>query len=101
MTKYDILWSPLAKITYYQILEYLSENWTKKEIKAFVNRTEEVLKFISQSPSYYPFSALNDSYRCVVVKQVSLYYRLKNGQVELLIFWDNRQDPQKLLSLIK
>jgi|GEM_PF-2342542 len=30
------------------------------------------------------------------VKQVSLYYRLKGQTIELLTFWDNRQDPSSL-----
>lgn len=97
---YNITWSPLAKKTYKNILEYLEEDWTKKEIKAFINRTEEVLRYISQNPSYYIFSPVSDSFRCVVVKQISLFYRFKNSEVELLVFWDNRQDPEKLLNLL-
>jgi hypothetical protein len=35
-------------------------------------------------------------HRCVVVKQVSLFYRIKSSHIELLLFWDNRQNPSKL-----
>jgi len=97
MSAYIVIWSPNARITYYRILEYLEQNWTIKEIEAFINRTEQVIKHINQSPLHYPYSKLSDSYRCVFIKQVSLFYRIKQQEIELLIFWDNRQDPAKLL----
>jgi len=38
----------------------------------------------------------SDTYKCVVLKQVSLFYRVKTNSIELLVFWDNRQEPSKL-----
>src|ERR1700761_727458 len=97
MTSYNISWSPRAEITYVRILEYLDEKWTIKEIEAFIVRTEEVLKHITTNPLMYPYSSLSDTHRCVVVKQVSLFYRLKSAEIEILVFWDNRQNPSKLI----
>lgn len=97
MSSYNIIWSPKAKITYYQVLEYLELNWTIKEIKAFINRTDYVIEHISQTPFHYPYSKKGDIYKCVVVKQVSLFYRIKQQEIELLLFWDNRKNPAKLL----
>jgi hypothetical protein len=45
---YTITWSPTARITYLNILEYVEDNWTHKEVNAFVNQTEKVLKLIRQ-----------------------------------------------------
>ncbi|MGY4383270.1 plasmid stabilization system protein ParE [Pedobacter sp. UYP24] len=97
MADYSIIWSPTAKISYYQIMEYLDDKWTLKELKSFVNRTEEVIDHIYENPLLYPYSKKSDTHKCVVVKQVSLFYRLKNDCIELLVFWDTRQDPAKLL----
>jgi plasmid stabilization system protein ParE len=96
MTKYPIIWSPTARLTYYNILEYLVENWTLKELEVFIDRTEEVISHIRENPSLYPYSGLSDTHKCVLVKQVSLFYRVKSPVIELLVFWDNRQDPAKL-----
>jgi plasmid stabilization system protein ParE len=93
---YKIIWSPKAKDTYYQILEYLESNWSNKEVNDFVNRTEEVLAFIAANPSQYIKSVKADIHKSVLVKQVSLFYRIKPNIIELLLFWDNRQDPSKL-----
>ena len=93
---YQIIWSPQANQTYLLILEYLQKNWTEREINNFIERTEEVLFFISQNPLLYRYSKQNDSYKCVVTEQTSLIYQIKQDKVELLSFWDNRQDPKKL-----
>ncbi|RXF72589.1 type II toxin-antitoxin system RelE/ParE family toxin [Arcticibacter tournemirensis] len=94
---YSITWSPTARITYYQVLEYLDERWTIKEIEAFISRTEEVINYICDNPLLYPYSKESDIHKCVVVKQVRLFYRVRTDNIELLVFWDNRQDPVKLL----
>lgn len=44
---YTITWSPKDKLSYYQILDYLNEKWTFREIENFVDRTEEALTHIS------------------------------------------------------
>jgi plasmid stabilization system protein ParE len=96
MAGYTIIWSPKARITYYQIMEYLLEKWTFKELDTFISRTEEVIAHIYNNPLLYPYSKESDTHKCVLVKQISLFYRVKTNTVELLIFWDNRQDPAKI-----
>ena len=93
MATYKVIWSPKARITYYDILKYLIENWTFKELETFIDRTEEVISHIHNNPLLYPYSIESDTHKCVVVKQVSLFYRVKTDVIELLVFWDNRQDP--------
>ena len=93
---YSIKWLPEAEVTFALMIEYLEENWTVKEINSFVDRTEEVIGFIGQRPNQYHYSKRKEVYRAVVTRQVSLYYRINRGEIELLMFWDNRQDPEKL-----
>lgn len=97
MAAYGIVWSPAANASYYRILIYLEERWTIKELNDFINCSEELIHQISDNPLLYPFSQGSEIHKCVVVKQVSLFYRIKASSVELLLFWDNRQDPKKLL----
>jgi plasmid stabilization system protein ParE len=96
MATYSVIWSPKARLTYYKILEYLVENWTLKELEDFVDRTEDVINHICDNPLLYPYSGKGEIHRCVVVKQINLFYRIKTTTIELLVFWDNRQDPAKL-----
>jgi len=92
----SIVWSPTARITYFRILEYLDENWTEKELKAFIIRTEEAINHIGTNPLLYQYSKESNTHRCVIVKQVSLFYRNQSSTIELLVFLDNRQDLSKL-----
>jgi len=93
---YQIIWSPQANYSYQQILKYLQNRWTEREINNFIERTEEGLSFISQNTLLYRYSKQNDSYKSVVTEQTSLIYQINQDKVELLSFWDNRQDPEKL-----
>jgi len=99
MISNSIVWSPNAKITYFKVIEYLYEKWTIREVDIFVNRVDEILGYISSNQLLYPYSKESGTHKCVVVKQVSLFYKIKNNTVELVIFWDNRQDPKKLILL--
>jgi plasmid stabilization system protein ParE len=93
---YTLRWSPTAYHSYNNVLEHLAENWIVREVERFIDRVNEVTKFIIENPQLYPYSAESNTFRCVVMKHVSLFYRLKEHQIELLLFWHNRQDPAKL-----
>jgi len=93
---YSITWSPTARITYFNILEYVENKWTHREVEAFANQTERVLELIKQNPSLYQYSKKSDTHKFVLTKQVSLFYRVKKREIELILFWNNRQDPDKL-----
>lgn len=68
----------------------------QKRSKTSFNRVEYVVQHIRKNPLQYPASKEKDIHRCVVVKQISLFFRIKGKDIELLVFWDNRQDPAKL-----
>lgn len=97
-SEWTIFWAGRSKITYFAILDYLSENWTKKEVFQFINRVELVLKAIEKNPRMFPGSSANKNIRRAIVdKNNSLYYSINTYQKRLIIltFYDNRQDPQK------
>jgi len=95
--QYQIVWSSKARTAYHKILDYLDTARTEKEIKNFIERTEEALNHILKNPFLYPHSRRKKRiHRCVIARQVSLFYRINNQSIELLVFWDNRQDPVKL-----
>ena len=93
---YPVKWLPEAETTYELIIAYLDENWSQKQVNTFIDRTDEVINFISQNPRQYAYSNKKGIFRAVVTSQISLYYQIKSEEVELLIFWDTRQYPNKL-----
>lgn len=91
---YQILWTVAARESYNQIIEYLIQNWSQKEIRQFIQRSEEVLLLISTNPKIYSMVA-PQIYRCVLSKHNSLFYRIDNTIITILACWDNRKDPKK------
>lgn len=91
-----IKWTFRAKNDYLLILDYLEENWTKKELLKFTAKTSKTIVQISKTPKAFPASKKRNIRKCVLIKQVSIYYRIKKSEIELLTFWDNRRKPKKL-----
>lgn len=95
---YSIFWSPDAKKDYITILEYLNTHWRQQEATSFTARTEKTLHLIGANPRLFVSSAKKPVvHRCELNKQISLYDRINHQNIELLRFWDNRMDPEKLI----
>jgi len=94
-----VVWSARAKITYFDILDYLENNWTKKELIRFNQRTEIILKAITKNPGIFPVSSKHKKIRKAVIdKNNSCFYKIDsyNKKIYLLTFFDNRRNPEKL-----
>jgi len=95
-----ISWTPTARITYFEVLDYLAEKWTIREIKNFVDEVENVLSQIAEHP--YIFEATRKSKHIrkgFITKHNALYYRVKprKKEIELITFWFNAKSPDKLI----
>ena len=95
----EISWTPTARKTYFKVLDHLAEEWTKREVENFVNEVESILEQIKSNPEMFEASRKKKNVRKgLITKQNTLYYRVKprKKELELITFWDNRQDPMKL-----
>lgn len=90
----EIFWSDSAKKSYYEVIDYLEQNWSQQEITQFILRTEAVLKLISHNPTIYPAIKLN-IHRCVLSKHNSLFYTIEDNTIIILSCWDNRKVPKE------
>ncbi len=94
---YKIVWSDEALSNLKNILSYLEDNWTPKEIKKFAIILDRQLVRIQNNPRLFPESTIYVNIRkSVLTKQVSIYYRIKEYDVELISLFDNRQNPKRL-----
>jgi hypothetical protein len=94
----EIIWTKRAVETFGKRIAYLQENWTEKEIFNFTARVNEYLSSLQTQPLMFRKSArLKHTHIGVIIKQVSLVYRIKSGNnsIELIAFIDNRQNPKK------
>ena len=95
----EVIWSAKAKITFFSVIDYLNDNWSKKEMIQFNHRTLITINAISKNPGIFSVSAKNKEIRRAIVdKNNSFFYRIDtyNQKIHLLTFFDSRQDPKKL-----
>ncbi len=92
---HKIVWLPRAEQRFDEIILWLQTHWSDKEIAHFIKRTEEVLHLISRHPELYRKSKKAGIHEAIVTKHNLLLYRVKGKKVELLTFFDTRQDPSK------
>ena len=79
-------------------VDYLSEYWTEKIASDFVKKINFKGSFIKEFPHLYPLTQFRKNVRrCVITKQISMYYKtLKDGVLVISVF-DTRQSPKKLI----
>jgi plasmid stabilization system protein ParE len=94
-----IRWTPTARLTYFKVLEYLSKTWIIKEVESFIHETEHTIAQIAENPYMFKASKKKRNVRKGFITEYnSLYYRVKpiKKEIQLITFWDNRQNPAKI-----
>jgi len=92
---YKIIWLPKAEKRYDEIIAWLQDNWSDKEITSFISRTDEVLGLICVHPEAYKLSEKKSVRQALITKHNLLLYRKKGNKIELITFFDTRQKPSK------
>jgi plasmid stabilization system protein ParE len=94
---YSVFWSSEALKNMESIFLYLEENWTQRELKKFAKLLDKQIKLIQSNPLLFGKSdKSNDVRRSVLNKQITIYYRVRFSEIQILTLFDNRQDPEKL-----
>ncbi len=101
MAKRTVRWTRTADIQYIGILEYWvkrtkSATYSKKLIKVVAERTEH----LAETPFIYKKADFKDT-RVASLGNFSIFYKVTDDEILITAFWDNRQDPNKLLRILK
>ena len=93
----QVIWSPAAENDFESILDYLQTKWNDRIINKFINKVDDNISLILEDHKIFPVINKELQIRkSVISKQNSLYYRKKAGKIEIIRFFDSRQDPKKL-----
>ena len=85
---YKILWTNHALKELEDTISYLEEKWTDKELQNLAIKMEETLLLISHNPNLFQVSEVKkDIRRVVILTYNTLYYRVKNNQIEIISFF--------------
>lgn len=90
-----VIWSKRAITSFDRVIAYLKEDWTEKEILKFVNQTNKILGLIQSDFVKFKRSGKVDLYEVLITKHNLLIYRDNSDRIELLVFYDTRQNPKK------
>jgi plasmid stabilization system protein ParE len=94
MVKKEIIWSPLAKLQLENILEYyVIQNESSTYSLKILSEIEDLLNTLSNSELIGRLTS-NKITRVISMKVYLIFYEINNNQIEIVSFWDNRQDIQ-------
>ncbi|MCF6270313.1 MAG: hypothetical protein L3J41_11415 [Melioribacteraceae bacterium] len=95
-----IVWTTKALITFENSITYLESEYAKKESDNFIKNTASVIKNISDFPQMYAKDYSLNINKAPINKTISLIYREKSDRIEIIYFWNNKQNPAKLKSIV-
>lgn len=91
---YSLIYSPLALETFNEIAEQVNSRWGNKYADEFRRRAVKVIETIHKAP--FIFQSVNSNVEVrkgFIHKNCSVFYTIRETTIEILFFWDNRQDP--------
>lgn len=93
MAEKAVVWSEFAKLQLSNVLEYyLLQNGNPNYSLKLLSQIEDLLITLSKSELIGRLTS-NKSTRVISMKVYSLFYEINNEQIEIVSFWDNRQNP--------
>ena len=92
----EINWSKKADKKFDKIIEHLTKKWGENAAKAFVKKVFEFLDILSEFPLIGSIEKRDLNIRgYVIVKQITIFYQIREDKIILLNFYDNRQKPKQ------
>ena len=91
-----IIWSRRAEQGYDSIVSYLIDNWSEKEVRAFVQETSKFMELLSENPNMLQKSkSRKNMYRGPMNRLTIITYRLYPSKkvIELVNIRSSRQKP--------
>lgn len=100
----QIIWSARSKKTLGIIRLHIRTHFTSKEELEFINQviqtiqTIQTIQSINTFPKGFPeCKKPKQARKAVIHPHSTLFYRIKSKKrIELLLFWDNRNNPKKI-----
>lgn len=92
-----VIFSKKAKIKLENLLCYLEKEWSEKSKNDFIKKLDRSIAQISKLPVSCPESKKFPClFKCVVTRQTTLFYRIKDKTIQVITLFDTRQNPVKL-----
>jgi plasmid stabilization system protein ParE len=91
----DIFWSKRADKRFDSIIGYVEDRWGQHIASLFVRKTYDFLDLLSEFPEIGTVENKDLNIRgFVIVKQLTIFYQIRDSKIIILNFYDNRQKPK-------
>src|SRR5688572_28128464 len=91
-----VFWSKRAEQNFERIIEYLDLEWGNQVTSAFVKKVHDFLDILCEFPELGSLEHPKRNIRgFLIVKQITVFYKIRGNSIILLNFFDNRQGPAK------
>jgi len=96
-SSFKIFWTEEAIINLEDILDYLNDKWTQREIDNFKLRLSKQIALIQNNPKLFPLSDYNPRLRkAVLSKHTTIFYEVKDYKIYLVFLFNNKQNINKI-----
>jgi plasmid stabilization system protein ParE len=100
MAERVIVWTETAARQRREILKYwVIRNGTTIYAEKLIRLTTQQIKTISHNPFSFKKADYPDTH-VSAMGYFSIFYKITSEKIIITAFWDNRQDPKKLLDLL-
>ncbi|MTI19799.1 type II toxin-antitoxin system RelE/ParE family toxin [Fulvivirga sp. RKSG066] len=97
MTGRQVVWTQTAASQRRSILEYwINRNKSNNYSIKILRLSNDKTKVIAQNPKLFRLADFPDTHMAAM-GHFSIFYKFNAKEVIITAFWDNRQDPKKLL----
>jgi plasmid stabilization system protein ParE len=94
---YKVFWTNEAINNLEEILDYLNNRWTQREIDNFRKRLSKQISLIEQNPALFPISKVNPRlHKAFLSKQTTIFYEISGEIIYLVYIFNNKQDIGKI-----
>lgn len=101
MDEIKIVWAKTALKQRNSIFEYWnSKNGNNQHSKKLNKAIRERLKILKAQP-LIGRNTIIMSVRTISLRHYSIFYTQKDNSIHIISFWDNRQNPENLLKILK
>jgi len=101
MAKRDVIWTKTADLQFVGILEYwVKRNKANSYSIRLVQLVSERTNQIAKTPFIYKLTDYK-GIRVASLGNYSIYYKITETNIIITAFWDNRQNPKKLLRILQ
>ena len=93
----EVQWTETARKTLQETSDFIFELWNSKINEEFLEQLDYRITQLQNNPELGPTFENTQIRKLVIHKSVSLFYINTPQYIRLLVIWDNRQDPVRLL----